>query len=219
MENVFKINTKPVRTMNLSVLAEQCVYRLPGCSDLMLRKELQKVIVEMCERTSAMSFTVSFEVKPNETRYYIAIPCDLVHCRIESVTSSDPKGYSINNDNVSVEWEPYPCLILDRAFADNELSSEHPLEVTVVINAMPALGNDDYPESFLKRWQSTIISGTLANLFMMTGKPWTDVACGAIEANAYNNGLNDIAIRRITGGIHGHSYINKASGNKSHWFI
>lgn len=219
MDNVFKINTKPIKTMNLAALAEQCVYRLPGCSDIMLRKELQKVIVEMCERTSAMSFPVSFDVKPNVAKYYIGLPFDLVHCRVEEVSSSDPGRYSVSSDNVRIEWEPYPCLILNRTFSENELKEHEPLEITVTVNAMPALGNDDYPECFLKRWQSTIISGALANLFMMTGKPWTDVACGAIEANAYNNGLNDIAIRRITGGVRGHSYINKNLGHKSHWFI
>lgn len=226
MEDVLKINTKPVKTMNLSVLAEQCIYRLPGCSDLMLRKELQKTIIEMCEMTSVMTFPISFEVQPLEDKYYIALPFDLVLCRIDSVYTNHPERSKVNPEDFEIIWEPVPQIKMKRIYTQEEMNLiengalKEPFEITVMVNAMPALGADDYPETFLRRWQSTIIAGTLARLFSMTGRPWSDPNAAAIEANSYNNGLNDIAVRRITQGIRRYSSINKnQSTRKSHWFI
>lgn len=225
MDEVFKINTKPVRMMNLSALAEQCIYRLPGCSDLMLRMEMQKTIVEVCEMTPAMVFPVTFEVQPLVTKYYIPIAIEFVACHIDSVETNHPGESRISPDDIIVKWDPVPHIVLKRAFTKEELNiiengeKREPFEITVNVCATPTLGCDDYPESFLRRWQSTIIAGTLARLLMMTGKAWSDPTCAAIEANSYQNGLNDIAVRRLTNGIKRHSSINKNNAYKSHWFI
>lgn len=225
MNNILNINTKPIKTMNLAALADQCIYRLPGCSDLMLRKEMQKVIVEMCEYTSALIFPITIEIHPLVNTYYIPLPFDYVSCRVDSVKTSHPETSRITPDDVEIDWEPVPRIIFKKTYTKEELAqiengdNARPFEITVNINAMPTLGTDDYPESFLRRWQSTIVSGTLARLFSMADKPWSDATHASIEANAYNNGLNDIAVRRLTNGIKRFSSINKNNAYKSHWFI
>jgi len=55
--SLFNAISTPADALNivgLNTLAEECVYMLPGCGDLMLRKTLQQVFRDFCQRTGTL---------------------------------------------------------------------------------------------------------------------------------------------------------------------
>lgn len=188
--------------VNLGSLAEDMVYLLPGCSDLMIRKTLQTAYRDFCETTWALKATSTNVLVEDECSYRIVIPSQTYVFRVVNVK----KGSSLlveGRDYTANTGQPIKVVLLQ---APTSSDSGTTLETEVV--CVPTRGSEDLPTWFSDMYGNAIISGALFRLFSMGGKPWSDDAQARTEAIAWQNALNDASAKTISGSQVGNSPLN-----------
>lgn len=194
------LKNTPVRLEldQLGKLADLMIYRLPGCSDLMVRKELQRVSREFTRATGGFreiltitpaddtytydllpSFDATIEMVSTVTMFDVVVAGNLY-----DVTDGDPVRITFDED-----W-------FDNAYAAAETSE---LTGSAVVMLVPEIGCESFPDHFLKRNGEAIVAGALMNLARIPNMPWTNPSMAVSEGIIYQNFLNDATIRRING--------------------
>ena len=196
------LTNTPVRLEldQLGKLADLMIYRLPGCSDLMVRKELQRVSREFTRATGGFreiltitpeddtytydllpSFDATIEMVSTVTMFDVVVAGNLY-----DVTDGDPARITFHED-----W-------FDNAYDAAETAD---LTGSAVVMLVPEIGCESFPDHFLKRNGEAIVAGALMNLARIPNMPWTNPSMAVSEGIIYQNFLNDAAIRRINGMI------------------
>lgn len=196
-ENPLESPAADEETRELSDLAPEMVWRLPGCADLAIRKALQRAWGVFCERTGAMRVRAFAASRPspggNRAVAYFASPVAHHHVvRVHSCVRVDggrpmplPEGacgwMAASGGAVSVD----PRLAPEgaRFMAECELA--------------PDPGAESVPARFLAEFGGALVSGALFMLMSQSGRPWSDPQAASIEGVAWQNALSRAARKAV----------------------
>lgn len=199
--NALTADAQALEITGLQTLAEDCVYMLPGCGDLMLRKTLQAVFREFCRRTGTLKATDTGTVTYEDP----ALPL----CRDNGemlVFISAKLGDEVRSPEDCTLSHDCGCLSVTFDLPEDEDDNdgnpvEHAAEATY--SYVPRLGSESAPRWFLNKYGDALVAGTLFRLLSMPNQPWSDAATGQLKGIEYQNALNNAVIDRLTGGIKG----------------
>ena len=185
---------------SVSSLAENIVYRLPGCSDTMIRKSLVETYKDFCRRSGAMRTwrKVDYDCRESGTITVFPVVGGMIDCVTRVVYwrgrfVHDVKSWSVFGDP--------PTVSLANCHDEFLFSGEHGSKFWLWIETteVPALGDDRVPKTFLHRYGDAIVNGTLARLLSMTNKMWSDPEQARQNGIAYENAVADARMRCTNG--------------------
>jgi hypothetical protein len=81
-KNPFNEEAEGIEIKHLGDLAGEMVYRLPGCSALMIRKELQQSWYEFASRTGILRFPMKVALVDGKRKYGLTAPCPAAISRV-----------------------------------------------------------------------------------------------------------------------------------------
>lgn len=204
---------------SLANLAENLVYRLPGCDETLIRKTLQEVAREFVADTKC--FTSRQSVEPDGDGYCTVSPTfsggivDEVRevwkddrllrrgvdwvwhggsgLRIAAHMRSSVRsgGTVLEQTRDSVRFTPG----VNRMDASAEEPRDKSSGLTAVVVENLGLFTDKVPRWFLRKHGDGICSGVLGRLFAMTGKAWSDAQQAADERVRYENAKSEERMR------------------------
>jgi hypothetical protein len=179
MENSFQTEQDVPRYESIAELAENVVYRVPGCDDLMIRKTLQEVYRDFCRRSCALRTVRKITFWSDECPIFPVTP----DCEVVSISSVSVNGHRLE------EGRRYRVTSCHIEFNPRHLWVDE-CECEIVQVEVPKMGAERAPREFISRYGEYIVSGTLMRLMRMTGKAWSDPQQAQDEAINYENGLN-----------------------------
>ena len=203
MANPIDTEQEQVEYGSLASLSEDLVYRLPGCSDLMVRKTLQEVYRDFCSRSWCLSFTdvdefpkdgaydirrrigaLSHVAEVSVGRHVLEQGRDWTLSRSPApvVFIANRHGHIVHQTHPRHPELDDPCRMHDR-HAERE-------RVRVKWVEVPGMGCERCPGWFLERHGDAICHGVLAKLMSMTGRAWSDQAQASSELVQYENAVN-----------------------------
>lgn len=200
--NPLDVEVSALDFVNLGSFAEDMVYRLPGCSDLMIRKTLQIVYRDFCETTWALKATSKVELVEGIVSYRIIIPSQTYVYRVISVKRG---GHVISQRNHFSAVTGHPVTVV---LAQEPASSDTGVVLETEVVCVPTRGSEDLPSWFSDMYGSAIVSGALFRLFSMGKKPWSDGTQANTEGIAWQNALNDASAKSIEGSQVGNGKLN-----------
>lgn len=183
MVNSFQNEQETPRYESIAELAENVVYRVPGCDDLMVRKTLQAVYRDFCLRSCALRTERRFKCDSR----IIPIAALTPDCDVETIASVRLHGRVLEAGR---HYRTTSCHIeLGRMFSYIDEDGVDKTFVTVEQVEVPRMGSERAPRDFISRYGDAIVSGTLMRLMQMTGKAWSDPQQAQNEAINYENFL------------------------------
>jgi hypothetical protein len=213
MSTELTAESTPVDILHLGTLAEDMVAYLPGCADLMIRKETQKVYRDFCEKTTALRVMVQKTLVLDTTEYTLTIP---YACTIDSVykvfmgTTIKSASRIEEGNDYTLEDGEVQKIIIEEGYTVNIKTTDDPIYLYVYCILRPEMGGEECPLWFLNKYADAITTGTLARLHGMSGKPWSDPKMAQLEAIEYTNCKSKASVDAITGQTSG-----SLSGTKS----
>ena len=215
METNTKPMSSPIKRYTIRNLMENLIYRLPGCTELMIRKELQHTLIEFCEITGVLEIDIPICYQEGVSVYPLNAPSDFTITQINSFrTNWEKDSFDYLDFTTRQELGNYFISFNRLPNNDDILKNPH-LKYIVRCVCVPTINCEDVPESFLQRFGTAIVSGTMARLMSMQGKAWSDVSQAAIKNIEYQNALNDACITKATQGKKQNTF---AKGNFTSWF-
>lgn len=184
---LFEEDSESLQVVNLGTLADNMVYLLPGCSDLMIRKTLQSVYREFCETAASLRMTANIDLVVDVQDYALSPQFSCIVDSVCKVWIGDRilkagKDYEIIDGSRTK-------IGLDARFVVNIDAANAPvLGVECVL--VPEVNSEGGPSWFIKKYGAAIVSGALYRLFSMTNRPWSDPAQASREFNNYQNAAN-----------------------------
>lgn len=183
----FDEETEAIEFENLAKIAENIVYLLPGCTDLMVRKAIQEVYRDFCRRSCCLRGRRRF---PFDRRTFNIVPMyggviDCVSCvRVDGREIRDGIDFRVIKEPMCVVYitnypVPHHCHGRDLGFIDVE-TVEYP-KVTA----------EEAPSWFVQRYGDAIVSGAVGRIMGMSGRPWSDAAKAAEENLRYESAVNE----------------------------
>lgn len=189
-------------------LAEQVVYRLPGCDPVMVRKTLQAAYADFARVTKCFTGERELEtqegvqaypVLPSLPQMYVDSICAVwldgrrlrmpQDCRtavlygtpVVQIRADDAANsrYSLARPDGSVTAASVRREVESRAY--------EPQKLKIRFVELPKMGSEDAPRGFLDKYGEAVVAGALVRLFNMTGKAWTDTAQAQSELVRYEN--------------------------------
>lgn len=181
---------------NLANIAENLVYRLPGCTDVMIRKTIASVYRDFCKRTCVIKTRRRICIEHGKHRYpLVAVVQDCVIDCICDITRENGAPFDGRGGEYSIEGSD--TIMLPDRLLPNE-GEKSLIEVTCI--EIPKLSSERAPQLFIERYGDAIESGVLMKLMIMSGRPWSDPQQAAQEARAYENALTETRVRYHGGG-------------------
>ena len=208
--NSFQTERELPEFESIAALAEKLVYRLPGCDNEMIRRQLQDTYRDFCRLSSCFTLPREMEIEDGERHY--PVPSLFPGTYVDSVTEvwlDGRKLFAPRDYVVEIGRTPVICLSHrnvpdgqgDRErelAASGELSDrshgcDRHLRVTAI--EIPKNGSERAPRWFYDKYGDAIVSGALSKLFAMTGKAWSDPAQATTENVRYENFLTEARVR------------------------
>lgn len=207
-KNALEENAVAANLRNLGSLADDMVYRLPGCDDVMVRKTLQAACREFCEKTSALRFCIPVPFEVGRHEYPVMVPCD---CHARAVR--DVRFFFVPPAEEGHE-EMRPAIIL----ADRKWTTMMTVGIGLVVvfpgvitdeflatrtgfiaevDCIPGPNSEDLPAPFLDKFGMAIVAGALARLYAMRNRPWSDESQAASERVSFERAVNEAAFSAI----------------------
>lgn len=162
-------------------LVPEIAWRLPGCSDLEMRRALMASARLLCERgcawteTETLAFPGPFGYTANLAPPHGAVVVALLRL------SPDPwRG------RAALFGAGTPAAFLGLPFQAPPPPLPQAGTVAATVALSPAPGFDALPEEFAARWGDAVCSGAVATLCAMQGRPWSDPATAAQEGQRFN---------------------------------
>lgn len=215
MESNAEPMASPLKRYTLTNLMENMIYRLPGCTELMIRKELQHTLIEFCEITGSLVLRIPIDYKEGANSYLVSTPSVNYTIRQINSFSTTWGNYKRSTDfAIYKESDKYYVSFNVKPNSNDLLENMRPQYVLECV-CVPTINAENVPEDFLKRFSSALVSGTMARLMSMSGKAWSDVSQAAIKNIEYQNALNDACVEKVT---QGRQQITFARGNFTSWF-
>lgn len=193
MANSFQNEQEAPELVTIAELAENLIYRLPGCADITVRKTIQEVYREFCRETKCLMADRVFEVIDGQTDYPVGSMFGGIVGEIREV-SLDGMVLKLGRDYRAIEGMS-PIVVLDRRYVeipDNVPPTEEylysiPKAVRVCATEYPKMNSELAPSWFVEKHGDAVCSGVMARLCSMQGRPWTDIQTASDERIRYEN--------------------------------
>ena len=201
----------------ISELAENIVFRLPGCDDVMIRKTIQDVYREFCRETKCLTAERMVEIAGGCSQYALPPMIGEVVTGVRAVAIGVQRlrpgiDYSTHGSmplvlSLAPRWvPPPPPPVPDGMIVPASVPGETPPSATlaemhihlapvfarVVQEEIPALNSERVPRGFIERHGDAICSGVLSRLFAMQKRPWSDPQQAADERMNYENAKSEL---------------------------
>ena len=179
---------------NLASIAENLVYRLPGCSEVMIRKTISSVYRDFCKRTCVLRTKRRIELEHGRNAYPLVARIE--DCVVDCITEVEIGGCIIEHLD---GWEnPSGDIIcLHNRLLPPEGETWF-LDVTCI--EIPRLSSEKAPSLFIQRYGDAIQDGVLWELMSMMNRPWSDQQQAFRFSRAYENALTEHRTRYYGGG-------------------
>lgn len=205
MTNGFQTAQDAPELVSLAELAENLVYRLPLCPDVAVRKALRAVYREFCAETQCLTADVHVDLEPGERVYPVppvfgGVPTEVRSVRIGPRVLAMGRDWRVANTPFGAAVELSPAFVPDPPQDADGAAAEDPdappprMEVRSV--ETPRLETERVPPWFVNRHGDAIVSGALARLCSMQGRPWADAQTAADERVRYENFKSEARMRR-----------------------
>ncbi len=197
MASDFHEDVETTSFTRLADLADNLVYRLPGCDHLTIRKTLQEVFREYCRETKCFQFVHHVDLGPGEASFGVSplLPNDVMG-EIREVRCDRVK-LRIGID-CFVEGASPAVVVLSRRFMPSADDPEAKVRISVLAVEYPSIGSEDVPESFVDAHGDAIVSGVMSRLCSMQNKPWSDPQVAMAELARYQSAKSEARMRRET---------------------
>jgi len=190
MASSFDEETETPEMETLASLAENLVYRLPGCADLMIRKTIQEVYRDFCRRSCCLQGRRHFTISYDEPDIVVGpMFGGLIDCIAEITYNRRKLGkrdYVVTGSRISFRDGLIPYDGCDE--------SQLP-KIDVLTIEIPKIGSERVPCWFLQKHGEDICAGVLARLQRMTGKAWSDATEAQMNNIVYENAVNEARMR------------------------
>lgn len=204
MANPFDIEQERPECDTIAQLAHNIVYRVPGCSDMMVRQTLVEAYAEFCDLTNALTTDRSIALEAGRGSYPVVYM--IPDCRIQYVKSVRVRGKLLTPErDYHILPGVTPGIMLDERLLPAE-GEELAMLVTCI--EMPKTGSEQAPQWFIRKHGSAIAAGALARLFGMTGRPWADATQMRLELARWERGLSNARLGYMCGSQFGNGKIN-----------
>lgn len=187
---LFSEDAQPLQVVNLGSLADNMVYQLPGCSDLMIRKTLQSVYREFCETAASLRMKAAFDIEDGVSIYTLQ---PVYSCIVDSVCKVwiGDRVLKAGRDFELVDGDLVRIILpvgVVSGIAGLPEADRPSLEAECVL--VPTINSEECPTWFMQKYGTALVSGALYRLFSMTNRSWSDTAQAAREFNSYQNAVN-----------------------------
>lgn len=205
MANSFQQEQETPELEMLSELAENLVYRLPRCEEVMIRKTVQEVFREFCRETKCLTAERMIDLKPGERHYPLAAVFGGVVTGVRTVTIGCRRlrlGFDYvtqgANPLVLSLWSYWvrkePCCV---PLAEAHIHAK-PYVMRVLQEEVPSLNSEKVPRGFIDLNGEAICSGVIARLCAMSGRSWSDPQVAALERVNYENAKSEMRMKMET---------------------
>ena len=181
--------------------AENVVFRVPGCSDLMVRKAVRWAYNDFCRRSCCLRTVRRLSIEEEQTDYpvmpvYGQSVDSIVRVSIGRRVLRPQKDYLVVDGLAKV-------VRLHERFVpwSGEAGGVVWMEVEAV--EMPSLESEEMPSWFADKYGAAVVSGALAQLLGTSGRAWSDPQSAAVERRAYENAVAEAKLAGMTGGNFG----------------
>lgn len=219
MGNEYQCEREAVEPRSIGELAEDIELRVPGCSEVLVRKALRTAYRDFCRvtqcyrtvrraelRRDAMSGAWTCPVAPMisgcQVDAVVAVKVNGVALKDSEWTSSVFPMFTVSVRRTPERFERCRCPMHERRRPPHgpEEWPDGPARVEIEAVEVPRFDREDAPAWFLDRFADAVISGALVKLFGMQGRPWTDPAQGQQEAVRYENFCTVAKMNALTKG-------------------
>lgn len=223
MANSFQQEQERPEIVMISELAENLVFRLRGCDDVMIRKTIQEVYREFCRETKCLTAERLIDIEPGRAEYplfsmhggivtnvrAVAIGVQRLQSGFDfSTRGASPKVLVLAPRWVGSPTAPPPPdgMVLPVATPGEApnipLAEAHihaaPRVARVLQEEVPSLNSEKAPRGFIEQYGEAICSGVMSRLCSMSGRSWSDPNTAALERINYENAKSEIRMRRET---------------------
>lgn len=199
MSTTFENEYETPEMETLAGLAENLVYRLPGCMDVMVRKTLQETYRDFCRRSCCLRVRRQFKVSPDDHTLPL-VP--VVGGMVDSVADISCNRRALVKGR---DYEVLHGLVSLRRHVVPKEGTEERFYPIVSFNQVeiPAIGQETAPKWFLAKYGDSICSGVLSRLMSMSGKAWSDPSQAQSETIRYENAVCEARISYYNGSENG----------------
>ena len=215
MANSFQNEQEAPELVTIAELAERIVFRLPGCSDVAIRKTIQEVYREFCRETQCLTANRAIPLVSGCARYPVVPVFGGVVGEVRKVRIGN--GELVQGRDYVLEDGTSKCIVLNRSFLpterrsgentpDGAIVSYSPVVNTsvpadkrvMVVTAyeFPKVGSESAPSWFVEKHGDAIVSGVMARLCAMSGRAWSDAQVAAEERIRYENFKSEARMER-----------------------
>lgn len=192
-------------------LAEQMVYRLNGCSDLMISKTLQVAFSDFSKATCCFVSFQDAETEEGELDYPISptIPgmqIDAIsEVKLDGRVLENPRHFTtcFVGGTPVIHLKPralsgfYPAEMLERR---PELRGRpyQAQKLRVRCIEIPRMGSENAPRWFLNKYGEAVVALAMFRLLGMSGKPWSDPVQAQAELVRYENAATNARLNSLS---------------------
>ena len=201
MANSFQSEAGNPELALISELAENIVYRLRGCDDVMVRKTIREVYREFCHETKCLTADRIIELVPHQAEYQVSANFGGVVTEIRTVALN---GTHLRNGiQYRVENGVHPTIVLSPQYVFYPPEAHRlerlpeatlmriPPKLFVKAVEVPGMESEKAPRWFIDRHGDAIVCGVLARLYSMQGRAWSDNAKASEERIRYENAKSE----------------------------
>ena len=191
---------------DLKSLVGDVVYRVQGCSDLMVRKMLQEAWRDFAERTGIMKYTFSATLASATYRYALSDASTddetcvgSIECAWMKKSGEAPRRLFEARDIVLDTKSSPQAIVLTKLPTITGTDAITNYTVVAQLRMLPKRGSENIPTGILERHGGAIVHGALARMFAMANQAWSDTAQAQIESALYDKACEDASENTVFG--------------------
>lgn len=191
MANSFETERETPEYATIAELAQNLVYRLPGCDDEMIRRALREAYVNFCRLSNSLVTRRDIPLSAGECVY--SVTHQIPDCNIESIRSVFIGNLRlVPRQDYAIITGTVPSIRLRPAFLPR--CREDMKHMVVECMEVPRTGCETAPNWFISKYGDAICAGALVALFGMTGRRWSDPAMMKMELVKWENAITGARI-------------------------
>lgn len=209
-KNPFNEEAEGIEIKHLGDLAGEMVYRLPGCSALMIRKELQQSWYEFASRTGILRFPMKMALVEGKRKYGLTAPCPAAISRVSGFMLAMEDADGVHPHRYEWAWHrigyanngEHATVLLDFNIDADFLKTDNRL--LCKLECRPLVATEDIPAPMYARWGHAIVAGAMAHLcalntnkynYQVAGnRPWADPALAQQSQIEFENAINEASL-------------------------
>ena len=164
--------------MNNDALLPEVLPHVPGCSDPLAETAIRNSVIEFCQQSHAWQENLA-----------------------PIVPEADVKEYDLNLPTGAAL-----VLVLDETEMEVDLAKKTVIfaevpagSITLRVALKPARAADSFPDHIGEQYGEAIVSGALAKLMMMTGKPWANPQLAEYHGRIVSDAISRARAREFRG--------------------